>query len=60
MASPDADMVVLGERLAQAIRRMLNGDGTVANYKLMGEVINALNAWEDAMEERFNHDVQHH
>lgn len=49
----DAEMIPLGERLAEGVRAMLNNDGSVPAYKLAGECIAALNAWDEAMEERF-------
>lgn len=56
----DAEMVPRGERLADAARRVLSNDGSVPAYRLMGELIEALAAWEDAMAERFNRDVGRH
>lgn len=57
----DAEMVPLGERLADAIRAVLNDQGSgQPAWKLMGEVIDSLNRWDEAMQERFNHDVRRH
>jgi hypothetical protein len=49
MKDSDENMIVLGERLAAAIRAQLENDGSVPLYKLMGELIDALNAWDEAM-----------